>query len=73
MGSSQARALSWVIVGAVGLSPMLTLYTALLIGRILRRNRGRGLNVPVQTSTEPLTELIQPATPQAGQSVAGSM
>ena len=72
MGGFQARALSWIIVVAVGLSPMLTLYTALLIGRVLRRNRGRGLNVSVQTSTEPLTELTQPATPQVRQSVAGS-
>jgi hypothetical protein len=49
MGSLQ-WALSWLVVGAVGLAPILVYWAAGVIGRAFRRKRGgpRTGNAPVQ-------------------------
>jgi hypothetical protein len=64
MGGFQARALPW-IMGCGGWSQP---YADALHGTVDRPRAapqaGEGLNVSVQTSAEPLTELTQPATPQ---------
>ena len=44
MGSLQ-WALSWLVVGAVGLAPILAYWAARLIGRAFRRKRGVGRQV----------------------------
>jgi hypothetical protein len=53
MGSLQ-WALSWLVVGAVGLAPILVYWAAGVIGRAFRRKRGgpRTGNAPVQPRGE---------------------
>ena len=65
MGSLQ-WALSWLVVGAVGLAPILVYWAAGVIGRAFRRKRGgpRTGSRPVDTEEEERHDGRDPAPPE---------